>query len=206
MKPCSSAPRLSVVECACMRASDIGNYALRAGLAALTVLVLGVLAVGLTATPAAAQGGARPERAPDSGGAGRDRAGRPTVQMVSRRLEQLLEVPRAEQIASDAIRHARRALGRQRQLSGAGRLDAAERALNIAWAALTLASRKIARTLEEEALAEARRRRATAQQRAERARAALEDAMRQRAEAVARQRADAEAQEPPETPAPEAAE
>jgi hypothetical protein len=99
---------------------------------------------------------------------------------------------RSEELAGRALEHARNALSRAERLHEAGQLPAAERARQIAWAALSLASRQIARAREREALARARRRLAAAEARAARSRAALEQAMRQRARAVASE------QEPPE--------
>ena len=104
--------------------------------------------------------------------------------MVAERLRSLSGEPRAEELAGDALAHARRALARSRELGRGGRLDAAERARQIAWAALTLASRQIARSRAREALARARRRLTAAEARAERSREALEQAMRQRARSM----------------------
>lgn len=148
----------------------------------MIVVSLGLLEIAQI--PQVSVAAAQPDYAPDAvRGGGRDRTGRPTEALVVERLRSLSGLPRAEELAGDSLAHARRALRRSRDLVHGGRQDAAERARQIAWAALSLASRQIARAQESEALARARRELAQAQARAARAREALEHAMRQQREA-----------------------
>jgi hypothetical protein len=142
-----------------------------------------LLIVSASASLGAQTAKAQEDQAADTGLA-RDQSGRPTPALISERLRMLLGEARAEALAGRALRHARQALVRSEELRNGGRLDAAERAQQIAWAALTLASRQIARAREREALARGRRRLVAAEASAARSRQALEHAMRQRAQAM----------------------
>jgi len=158
----------------------------------MIVVSLGLLEI--TQIPYVSVAAAQPDYAPDAvRGSGRDQTGRPTEVLVVQRLRSLSGLPRAEELAGDSLSHARRALRRARDLVRGGRQDAAERARQIAWAALSLASRQIARAQETEVLARARRELAQAEARAARAREALEHAMRQQREAQEREASSATA-------------
>jgi hypothetical protein len=151
---------------------------------------------------AAGEALAQEHQAADSGrAAGRD--GRPSLEQIAAQLDELAESPGAMHAAGDAIRHARRALTRSRDLTRQGRLDAAERARLIAWAAQLLAEREVALARERHALADARRRLDASRARAAAAREALENALRQRARSVERQGEQSGPVEEPEEGEPE---
>src|SRR5688500_9249075 len=78
-----------------------------------------------------------------------------TTESIAARVGRLADVPDAEASAGDAIRHARLALRQARELESAGRGRQASRARQIAWAALSLATRQIALGRATAALREA---------------------------------------------------
>src|SRR5688572_19332985 len=109
----------------------------------------------------------------------------PTVEDIAARVDRLADMPDAEASAGDAIRHARLALRQARELESAGRGRQASRARQIAWAALSLATRQIALGRATAALREAEHRAVAAAERARAARQALDAAVAQRERARA---------------------
>jgi hypothetical protein len=108
-----------------------------------------------------------------------------------------IENDRGADAASDALSHARRALGAARH---APTPEARARALDIAEAAVTLADRLAARARARVALAQVQAQLREAETRSRAAREALEHAMQERARLAEALRT---AQAPPPPPAPE---
>lgn len=122
----------------------------------------------------------------------------PTLEAIEARLSAIEEQPDAE-VAARAIEHGRLAIARARVRTSAQEAPSAERARQIAWAALALAGRQVERAREAAALAAAERRLAEAEARARRARGVLEGAIEHRAAAAAGE-TGASAGGPPEEP------
>jgi hypothetical protein len=154
------------------------RLALLAGLVALAV-------AATEATSVAGQDSAPPASSEDRG------------QRLRSRYAQLRDEPGA-QAAADALAHARRALSAVEPARRRGDATAAERALAIAEAALTLADRLAARQRARSALEDARRRQRVAEQRAEAARTALERALTARGRGDSPERDAAPARGEPE--------
>ncbi len=109
---------------------------------------------------------------------------------LDRIAEQLeaLAARRDAAVAQDSLERGRAAVDRARQARAAGDEAGAERATQIAWAAVSLASRQLARDHARRELAAAKRRVATAQAERERVRAELEQ-LKQRLAALRAQEA-----------------
>jgi len=137
------------------------------GRVALALVVATVVLVGTTAS---AQEPARPP------------AVEPSAIEIGRRIDALAARRGVQQVAGDTLGQARRALARAAELEAAGRTVEAQRASQIAWAALLLASRQWAWSEERGALRAARRRVSAAQRAAEAEREALLHAAAERAQ------------------------
>ena len=143
-------------------------------------LIVGVLLVSGVAT---AQVGGEPDAAPDG--------------ELDRELEALAAQPGAVEAAGPVLEQAREALRQAVSLRAAGNVERAERAEQLAGAALTLASRKLALVRERRALRDSRGRAGEMRARAQQAAAARAHAERQLAELrVARHRPDEPSPEP----------
>jgi hypothetical protein len=116
------------------------------------------------------------------GAAPAGRSAQPELETARRELA-LLSARRDAPLAAEALRLAGGALARAVAARAEGRADVAERKLQLAWAALTLASRQLAAATaaHERAAAERRASRAEAELRAEQS--ALEQVRARRAEA-----------------------
>lgn len=104
----------------------------------------------------------------------------PTDAQIRERIQSLSAAPNSAELAGDALDHARLALRRAGELEARRSAGRAERARQIAWAALALASKQIALGGEQAALRRSLMRREAAERRAAQARTALEQAIAQR--------------------------
>lgn len=132
----------------------------------LRSLVLSVL-LAVVSTNARAEGPATEEDVP------------PTAE-IEKRIEVLWSGEEAR-TAAKALTQARKALSRAREMTAAGRPAAADRARQIAWAALLLSERQIAFHQERTSRDDAERRARSAETEAKLAREALESALARRA-------------------------
>ena len=107
---------------------------------------------------------------------------------IDDRIDELAGRPGADRYVRPVLLQARRALTRARELFEQGQLRPAERAKQIANAALTLAARRLAHAREREATRDIQQRVDVAERRARAARQALVNAMEQRAALLRAQR------------------
>lgn len=109
-----------------------------------------------------------------------DPSAAPTHRDIRERVDALEARAGARDQAGEAIDHARIALRRARELEARGNTRGANRARQIAWAAVSLASRQMALARERQLLRAIARRLERAEERARQARTALSHAIAQR--------------------------
>lgn len=150
----------------------------------LVMAVLACAAGDVAAQPRPAPDGGRPGGVATVLGGARQ-AQPQAYEDLEVRIDAVSHEPGAERGAGDPLAHARRALDRARALLRGGNRAGADRAAQIGWAAVELATRRLGRARALDAAREAAVRAARARERARAARESLEAAMAERARLTA---------------------